>query len=142
MAACWEYGQKLSKGVAPAEAVAAGRAAAVQYAGSNHVARLQTEINQNAGNSPSGDLVFGQIADLYDPNATVNTASLKDFNAVKIRIRRDESLNGEAPYFFAKIFGLTGQGLNAEATAGYYRNIRGVRPPAGGGQHRRPALRA
>ena len=133
MAACWEYGQKLSKGVAPAEAVAAGRAAAVQYAGSNQVAHLQTEINQNAGNSPSGDLVFGQIADLYDPNATVNTASLKDFNAVKIRIRRDESLNGEAPYFFAKIFGLTGQGLNAEATAGYYRNIRGVRPPAGGG---------
>ncbi|MBL9164972.1 MAG: hypothetical protein JNL18_19745 [Planctomycetaceae bacterium] len=133
MAACWEYGQKLSKGVAPAEAVAAGRAAAVQYAGSNQVAHLQTEINQNAGNSPSGDLIFGQIADLYDPNATVNTASLKDFNAVKIRIRRDESLNGEAPYFFAKIFGLTGQGLNAEATAGYYRNIRGVRPPAGGG---------
>lgn len=133
MAACWEYGQKLSKGVSPAEAVAAGRTAAAQYAGSNQVANLETEIDQNSGNSSSGDLVFGQIVDLYDPNAVVNTASLKDFNAVKIRIRRDETLNGEAPFFFAKIFGLTGQGLNAEATAGYYRNIRGVRAPAGGG---------
>ena len=133
MAACWEYGQKLSQGVPPAEAVAAGRAAAAQYAGSNEVANLETEIDQNSGNSTSGDLVFGQIADLYDPNAVVNTASLKDFNAVKIRIRRDETLNGEAPFFFGKIFGLTGQGLNAEATAGYYRNIKGVRAPAGGG---------
>jgi hypothetical protein len=133
MAACWEYGQKLSQGVPPAQAVVAGRAAAVKYAGSNEVANLQTQIDQNSGNSTSGDLVFGQIADLYDPNAVVNTASLKDFNAVKIRIRRDETLNGEAPFFFGKIFGLTGQGINAEATAGYYRNIKGVRAPAGGG---------
>jgi hypothetical protein len=133
MAACWEYGQKLSQGLPPAEAVAAGRAAAAQYAGSNEVANLETEIDQNSGNSASGDLVFGQIVDLYDPNAVVNTASLQDFNAVKIRIRRDETLNGEAPFFFGKIFGLTGQGLNAEATAGYYRNIKGVQAPAGGG---------
>jgi len=132
MAACWEYGQKLSRGATPAEAVAAGRAAAAEYAGNNAVANLETEIDQNSGNSPSGDLVFGQIADLYDPDSVVNTASLKDFNAVKIRIRRDETLNGEAPYFFAKIFGMTGQGLSAEATAGYYRNVKGVRAPADG----------
>lgn len=133
MAACWEYGQKLAQGKTPTEAVAAGRAAAVQYAGSNQVANLQTAIDQNSGNSANGDLVFGQIADLYDPNAVVSTASLKDFNAVKIRIRRDQALNGEAPFFFGKVFGLSGQGMSAEATAGYYRNIRGVRPPAGGG---------
>jgi len=132
LAACWEYGQKLSEGATPAEAIAAGRAAAAQYAGDNEVANLETEIDQNSGNSPSGDLVFGQIVDLYDPNAVVNTASLKDYNAVKIRVRRDETLNGEAPFFFAKIFGLTGQGLSAEATAGYYRNISGVQPPPGG----------
>ena len=132
MAACWEYGQKRSQGVTPAQAVAAGRAAAAQYAGSNQVANLETAIDQNAGNSVNGDLVFGQIADLYDSNAVVNTASPKDFNAVSIRIRRDDTLNGQAPYFFAKIFGLSGQGLNAEATAGYYRNIRGVRSPGDG----------
>lgn len=133
MAACWEYGQKLSQGASAADAVAAGRIAAAQYAGSNQVANLETEIDQNPGNSANGDLVFGQIVDLYDPSAAVNTASPKDYNAVRIRIRRDETLNGEAPFFFAKIFGLTGQGLDAEATAGYYRNIRGVQAPAGGG---------
>jgi Flp pilus assembly protein TadG len=133
MAACWEYGQALAKGKTPSEAVSLGRAAAAAYAGDNHVANVETEIDQNSGNSPTGDLVFGQIVDLYDPNAVVNTASLKDFNAVRIRVRRDGTLNGEAPFFFAKIFGLHGQGLNAEATAGYYRHVRGVRTPAGGG---------
>ena len=60
MAACWEYGQKLSQGAPPATAVAAGRDAAAQYAGRNEVANLETKINQNSGNSASGDLVFGR----------------------------------------------------------------------------------
>jgi Flp pilus assembly protein TadG len=134
LAACWEYGQKLSQGVDANVAVAAGRAAAAQYAGQNQVANLQTQIDQNSGNSDVGDLVFGHIADLYNANATMQLENVKDFNAVRIRVRRDNGLNGEAPYFFAKVFGMTGQGLNAEATAGYYRNIRGMRAPASGGK--------
>ena len=97
LAACWEYGQALAEGKTPAEAVAVGRAAAAEYAGDNRVANLETQIDQNSGNSASGDLVFGQIADLYNPDAVIETASLKDFNAVRIRVRRDNTLNGEAP---------------------------------------------
>lgn len=133
LAACWEYGKKLADGQTTGDAIAAGRATAAAYAASNSVGGISPAIDQNSGNSAAGDLVFGYIADMYAANPTLNTATPNLFNAVRVKVRRDATLNGETPYFFAKVFGLTGQGLDAEATAGYLRNIAGVRSPASGG---------
>src|SRR5690606_8372982 len=86
----------------------------------------------NSSNSTAGDLVFGQV-DLYDSDATLVTATPSLYNGVRLKVRRDSMLNGEAPFFFARIFGLTSQGLGAEATAGYLRNIGGVQITQNGG---------
>jgi hypothetical protein len=133
LAACWEYAKGLSQGKPPSEAMTQGRAAAVTYASSNKVANINPAINQNTGNSGDGDLVFGHMVDLYNPDLPLITATPNLYNAVRLKVRRDSTLNGETPYFFARIFGLTGQGLDAEATAGYARSIAGVKTPAHGG---------
>ena len=133
LAACWEYGQKLAQGYSPGDAVSHGRTAAAAYASANSVGGMNPAINENSANSSSGDLVFGEIADLFNADSPLSTACPSEYNAVRIRVRRDSSLNGETPFFFAKVFGLTGQGLDAEATAGYLRHISGVKTPASGG---------
>ena len=133
LAACWEYAKGMSQGNTPTQAMASGRIAAVQYAGDNSVGGVNPDINQNTSNSGSGDLVFGHMANLYDPDSSLATGTPNLFNAVRLKVRRDSTLNGETPFFFARIFGLTGQGLDAEATAGYLRNIGGVKTPVDGG---------
>ena len=131
LAACWEYSKKLSQGSTPEEAMSLGRSTAVQYASVNPVGGVNPLIDQNTGNSDAGDLVFGQM-NLYDSDAELVTATPSLYNAVRLKVRRDSTLNGETPFFFARIFGLTGQGLDAEATAGYLRNIGGVQIPQNG----------
>lgn len=132
MAACWEFGKKVAEGQTPTDAMTAGRTVAATYASSNPVGGVNPAIDQNSGNTATGDLVFGQITDMYALSPAITTATPAKFNAVRIRIRRDSTLNGQTPYFFAKIFGLSGQGLDAEATAGFLRSIAGVRTPASG----------
>jgi Flp pilus assembly protein TadG len=133
LAACWEYAKKLSQGYSTADAMTQGRTTAATYASSNGVGGVNLSINQNTSNSATGDLVFGQIADLYDANSAMTTGTPGAYNAVRIKVRRDSSLNGQTPFFFGRIFGLTGQNLDAEATAGFLKNIGGVKTPANGG---------
>jgi Flp pilus assembly protein TadG len=133
LAACWSYAKELADGAQPADAIAAGRQSAADYAFSNRIGNLQPAISQNSANSASGDVVFGRIDDLYSYGASISTSTPSSFNAVKVKVRRDATLNGETPFFFAKVFGRTSLGLNAEATAGFYRGISGVKTPSTGG---------
>jgi Flp pilus assembly protein TadG len=133
LAACWGYAERLANGAQPADAIAAGRQSAADYAFSNRIGNLQPAINQNSANSDTGDVVFGRIDDLYSYGASISTATPSSFNAVKVKVRRDSTLNGETPFFFARVFGRTSMGLDAEATAGFYRSISGVRTPSSGG---------
>jgi Flp pilus assembly protein TadG len=133
LAACWGYAERLANGAQPADAIAAGRQSAADYAFSNRIGNLEPAINQNSANSATGDVVFGRIDDLYSYGASINTATPSSFNAVKVKVRRDSTLNGETPFFFARVFGRTSMGLDAEATAGFYRSISGVRTPSNGG---------
>jgi Flp pilus assembly protein TadG len=132
LAACWEYAKSLSQGNSTADAMTQGRSTAATYASSNGVGGVNLTINQNTSNSATGDLVFGQIADLYDANSALTTGTPGAYNAVRVKVRRDSTLNGQTPFFFARIFGLTGQNLDAEATAGFLKNISGFKTPANG----------
>ncbi len=132
LAACWDYAKSLSTGASAGDAMSAGRATAVTYAHNNVVANVQPTIDQNTSNSSTGDLVFGQVPDIYASNPSLNTTNPTVFNAVRVKIRRDSTLNGKTPYFFAKVFGLSGQDLDAEATAAFVRNISGFKAPSNG----------
>jgi len=132
LAACWDYGKNLAEGTDQVTADQSARASAQLYTSSNSIGGTGPAIDLNAGNAASGDLVFGYVSDLYDPSSPFDTTATANFNAVRIRIRRDNALNGEAPSFFAKFFGHDGQPLYAEATAAMVRDVAGFRTPNGG----------
>jgi len=130
LAACWEYGQRLSKGYNTAASIGYARTAAAQYASLNKVGGHAMTVDTNTSNNPSGDIVFGYVADFKNSQSQLVANSPNGYNAVKVRLSKNTSINGEVPYFFARIFGLTGQTLQEEATAGFLQNIKGFKAPA------------
>jgi Flp pilus assembly protein TadG len=132
-AACWEYGTQLSKGNSSSVAAGYARTTAAQYAALNTVTGDAMSLDTNAGNSPDGDVVFGYIADFKDSQSAFQTDGANGYNAVKVRLRKNASMNGKVPYFFARIFGLSGQTLEEEAIAGMIQDIKGFKTPSDGG---------
>jgi hypothetical protein len=130
LAACWEYGQRLSKGYSSSASIGYARTAAAQYASLNQVGGHGMSVDTNPSNNPNGDIVFGYIADFQNSQSPFLTNSPNGYNAVKVRLNKNTSINGQVPYFFARIFGLTGQTLKEEATAGFLQNIKGFKAPA------------
>lgn len=132
LAACWEYGQRLADGHSSPDAAQFARLAAIQYAQLNGVTNHGMSIEANSSNSADGDVVFGYISDFTNSSSPFQTGNPSLYNAVKIRMHKQDSANGEVPYFFARVFGLNGQALHSTATAGIVRNVRGFRAPSDG----------
>jgi Flp pilus assembly protein TadG len=132
LAACWEFGQQLADGNSPETAVTAARSTAAQYASLNRVTGNEMSLDSNAGNDAAGDVVFGYISDFTNSASEFQTNSTYGHNAVKVRLRKNASINGEVPYFFARVFGMQGQGLEAEAIAGLIRDVKGFQAPQDG----------
>jgi Flp pilus assembly protein TadG len=132
LAACWEYGQKLAKGNTEDSSVSAARTTAANYAALNRVTGNAVSLDSNAGNSPNGDVVFGYISNFKNSQSAFQTNSTNGINAIRVRLRKDSSMNGEVPYFFARVFGMEGQVLESEAIAGMIRDVRGFQAPANG----------
>ena len=132
MAACWDYGKSMSQGQTYSVASQAGRTTAANYASYNQVTRNPAQIDTNTSNTPSGDVVFGYISDLGGSANSFQTGTTANYNAVQVRVRKDASINGQVPYFFARIFGMHGQSLKAQATAALVRDVSGFKAPADG----------
>jgi Flp pilus assembly protein TadG len=133
IAACWEYGLRLSKGSSSSVAAEYARNTASQYAALNKVTGQPMSLDTNASNNANGDVVFGYVADFKNSQSPFVTNSPNGFNAVKVRLRKNASINGKVPYFFARIFGLSGQTLESEAIAGMIEDVKGFAVPADGG---------
>jgi hypothetical protein len=103
-----------------------------QYAATNAVTNSPMNVDYNTSNDVGGDVVFGYVSDLDSGADTFLTNDPNKFNAVKVRVRKDSSLNGEVPYFFARVFGMEGQMLRADATAAIVRDVAGFQAPADG----------
>jgi len=132
MAACWEYAQRLSDGYEPEDAALLARSVASQYVALNDVTGHTMSIDLNTSNGPEGDIVFGYVENLGNGGNTLETGYPELFNAVRVRVSKNSSQNGEVPYYFARIFGMQGQELTAEATAGIVSDIKGFQIPADG----------
>jgi Flp pilus assembly protein TadG len=133
LAACWEYGQKLGKGSTNDAAISSARTVAANYATANKVTGNGMTMGANTSNDPNGDIVFGYISDFKNSQAAFQTGTTNPVNAVRVRLYKNSDANGEVPYFFARVFGLEGQGLHTEAIAGIVRDIKGFEAPADGG---------
>jgi Flp pilus assembly protein TadG len=133
LATCWEYGKQLSKGSTSSVAASAARSTATQYASLNPVTGNPMTLDTNTSNNPDGDVVFGYIADFKNSASPFQTNGANGYNAVQVRLSKTTSANGEVPFYFARIFGLTGQDLHSEATAGLISDVKGFQAPSGGG---------
>jgi Flp pilus assembly protein TadG len=132
MAACWDYGKQLSQGQTYTVAAQAGRTSASNYASYNKVTRNPAAIDTNSSNSPGGDVVFGYISDLGGAANSFQTGTTANYNAVQVRVRKNADINGKVPFFFARIFGMEGESLKAQATAAQVRDVSGFVAPADG----------
>jgi Flp pilus assembly protein TadG len=129
LASCWEYVENMANEETAETAVTNGRATASEIVLQNKVAGVNPLINQNVANGATGDLVFGRVTSVYG-NGELTTASPDQYNAVRVKVRRDSTLNGEMPFFFARVFHRQSMGLNAEATAAFIRSVSGFRTPS------------
>src|SRR5689334_15002161 len=95
IAACWEYGQRLATGNNKSVAATYARTTAAQYATLNTVTGHGVSIDSNTANDPGGDVVFGYINDFKNSQSPFVTNSASGYNAVKVRLRKSTSINGE-----------------------------------------------
>jgi hypothetical protein len=133
LAACWEFGKRVSVGSSDCDAAAYARITAAEFAELNQVTGNGIDIDTNLCNDPEGGVVFGYVSDFTDSQSPFQTGASQRYNAVRVRVDKTSSTNGEVPYYFARIFGLDGQDLHTEAIAGLVRDIRGFQAPAAGG---------
>lgn len=124
LASCWDFVSGLADEEEAEEAMAGAKTMAITCAAANNVCRSASSVIAE-------DIAFGYVADAYQSGVPV--ASTPDqANAVTVRVRRDQLLNGRVPFFFARVFGMTGIDAGASSTAHVVRNIRGFKPPKNG----------
>jgi Flp pilus assembly protein TadG len=102
------------------------RAAAANYVFANPVGGVQVTADENYSNAADGDIVFGRIGDPADPGDFA-TSNGSRYNAVTVRVRRDENHGGRARLLFASILGTRDAEVYAEATAMFRDSIQGFR---------------
>lgn len=132
LAAAWEYGKCLSDGYSSEEARVLAVAAAGQYSQSNRVGNKGLELVANPSNSPQGDIVFGHISNFGAGGGSFDPTNTQAFNAVRVKVRRDSTKNGELPLFFARVLGHSGQSIMGQATAAIVRDVKGFKVASDG----------
>jgi hypothetical protein len=126
MAAAWELldEQRLGNAAAQQKLASQGRDVAVGYAARNNVCGSPPLLDRNASNDPQGDLVFGR----FDGSSQLSTfGTLRDQNAVFVRICRTSRMNGPVSLFFAKYLGIGSAEVTAEAVATFGDGVSGFR---------------
>lgn len=131
LSAAWEMIDERALGDDPnlSAAITSARTVANDYAGYNAVLASAPSVDLNANNSVTGDVVFGYLANPASPSAVMSYSDPSQFNAVTVRVRRDASRNGIVALYFARIFGMTGTSLEAEATAAVNGQVNGFQVP-------------
>jgi hypothetical protein len=98
---------------------------AVQFASFNPVLNAAPQLGD-------GDVTIGRIDDLADREAAIDTSPVNHYNAVEVRVRRNQDRNGELPLFFARVMGFESVASDLSAMAGYYGAFSGFRTPSDG----------
>ncbi|MBN1393883.1 MAG: hypothetical protein JW959_02545 [Pirellulales bacterium] len=92
------------------------------YARRNPVGGIEPEL-------ADADVTFGRLDPADGPDAALDTTDPSTFNAVRVRVRRSDEINGEVPSFFARVIGVDSTPNAAQATAVFLDNFSGVVSP-------------
>lgn len=128
LAATWELiDDSLTDSVDLTSEIGNARQVAANYAAMNKVTAAAPSIDQNACNSAAGDVVVGYIANPKDSTSPMVYSNMNIANAVQVKIRKNDSMNGKVPYFFARVIGLDSVASEATATAALLKNFSGFK---------------
>lgn len=131
LAACWELASRTANGSSAEEAQSQAIEVASTYAGLNDVAKESPALATSAAGGADGDVVFGYVGDVSNPDSFTTNTSV--YNAVRVRVQRTEQVNGDVPFFLGGLFGKHGQETQASATAMLVSSVRGFQTPSDGG---------
>lgn len=133
MAATWELiDPTFTNTVDLTSEIYSARSAASTFSQRNKVCAAGPTVDLNYANAESGDVVVGYLADPFDPNCPMTYADMNSANAVRVKVRKASSRNGEVPYFFARVLGLNSSASHAEATAALIKKFKGFKAPSNG----------
>lgn len=130
LAGCWELYEQLDAGQTAAAAMPQVRLACADMAGRNPVCRLNPQLDTSV---TTQEISIGYTNDIRAANITANPAD--PYFAVRVTVNKNAERNGEVPFFFGRIFGASGQAMQAQATAIMARQIRGFSMPPTGDWH-------
>jgi hypothetical protein len=127
LAGAWELLESRSPGssLSDKQADLNARQAVAEYAGMHTALGKSLRVH-------GSDIEIGFLADARALESQLDFSSPELFNAVRVRLRRDEVSNGSIPMFFARVFGTQSADTDASATAVFIDNIAGFKPPADG----------
>jgi Flp pilus assembly protein TadG len=134
LAATWELidDESLYDGLDLEDEISAARVKAAQFVALNKVCATAPSVDANESNSTEGDVLVGRLSDPSDADCPMTYSNPDSYNSVRVKVRRTATMNGEVPLFFARIWGMNGTAMEAEATAALLNDIGGFRePPAG-----------
>jgi Flp pilus assembly protein TadG len=134
LAATWELidDESISGGLDLSDEIAQARVKATQFVALNRVCAKAPTVDPNEGNETDGDVLVGYLSNPSDAACAMTYDDPDRFNAVRVKVRKTAASNGEVPLFFARIWGMDSNPMEAEATAALLNNIGGFRtPPAG-----------
>lgn len=133
MAATWELiDPAVTNNVDLGAEISNARQVAASYAALNKVTAAAPTVDQNTSNNADGDVVVGYIANPKDSTSPMVFADMNQSNAVQVKVRKEDGMNGKVPYFFARVLGLDSLAAQATATAALLKNFSGFRIPDDG----------
>jgi len=103
------------------------REEAASYAALNTVRNEAPFVDQNVANDVNGDMVLGILRDFDNYSEPMSFTVPSEFNAVRVRVRRDEIRNGPVQLYFARILGIGAKDVVAEATAAVKDGVIGYK---------------
>lgn len=106
--------------------IADSRTTASEYAARNSVYGVVTPA------LVSGDVGIGYLRDPGSTTEALDTGDSTRFNAVSVRVRRDETCNSPVQLLFARVFGIEETPMFADATAAFMDGVTGFRHPGNG----------
>jgi Flp pilus assembly protein TadG len=124
LAACWEL-------VDQAAPTGQSDPTATQYnvrLTASEFARLNTVLRDNPELTVD-DVQIGYLDNPSDPLCPMVVGGSDPPNAVRVRVRRSNEVNGAVPLFFARVLGQRDAQVEAQATAALLTNIRGFKTP-------------
>ncbi len=127
LAGCWQVYDSLVQGQNSTALTDAARSAAVNAAAANKVCNKAPAL---ATSGQQSDVSLGYLSSLA--STTLSSSSNNPYRAVRVRVSKTSTSNGEVPFFFGRIFGQHGQQLTAEATAAMALQVKGFTTPSSG----------